>query len=174
MWVWKKRLNSGLWWELIINQTIRLYQDQKVALIHKLALETKIFKTERAKPFKRVTNALIFARSRADYYGLFQGRFIAFEAKSTIKNSWAVNQIKPHQLKYLLEVEQLGGISFCLVAFLTQTRFFVVPMTFLRQNRQSVYSLVQIEKVACETSLRYPGYLDLLSCVKKLTWHSSD
>lgn len=67
--------------------------------------------------------------SQPDFKGLIVGgRCVVFELKGTEYKSIAAARVRPHQLKYLLAVERLGGIAFILVGFGYET-WFRVPAT---------------------------------------------
>ena len=56
--------------------------------------------------------------STTDYNGIYNGKYIDFEAKETTSNtSFPLTNIHKHQLEHLKKVYEQGGISFIIVRF---------------------------------------------------------
>lgn len=64
-----------------------------------------------------------------DFLGCFMGAAVAFDAKDTAEASFPLKHIieKPHQLRFLLDVEKMGGLAFFLVRMKKYDRFFALP-----------------------------------------------
>ncbi|CRH45622.1 Holliday junction resolvase recU [Chlamydia trachomatis] len=88
--------NRGMLLETIINQTNEFYFKNDICLIHK----------------KNLDQAVISSKSSVDYYGIYKGKFIAFEAKSTELSILPLKNIKNHQIEYLNLIQKNGGIAF--------------------------------------------------------------
>lgn len=71
--------NRGMAFEMLINLSKEMYQREGVALINKHATSVKVLKSAGG----RVLNGFYEAKSTVDYDGVYKGRAIAFEAKST-------------------------------------------------------------------------------------------
>ena len=81
--------NRGMLLETIINQTNSFYIINNICLIHKKNLDIK-FSSVVLKDKKLVAkDAKITNKSTVDYYGLWKGKFLAFEAKSTEDKSFS-------------------------------------------------------------------------------------
>lgn len=66
----------------------------------------------------RVFRAFPEKKGTVDYIGVSHGKPIAFDAKSTkIKTSFPLKNIQEHQIRYLQDYEEQGGISFFIVEF---------------------------------------------------------
>ena len=68
-------------------------------------------------PFRSVPNGnsykLIYsAKALCDFVGIYKGTFILMEAKSVSGASFAVNRLKEHQYEQLINIKNLGGLSF--------------------------------------------------------------
>jgi recombination protein U len=104
-------------------------------------------------------NEIAFAfpetKSTVDYIGIWNGRGIAFEAKSTEnKYSFPFSNIEQHQLDFLGEWQQRGGISFFLIHFtLTHRTFFIFLnelMSFQQQHKRKSIPLSWFEEHTAE------------------------
>ena len=64
----------------------------------------------------RVLNEFYEAKSTVDYDGVYKGRAITFEAKSTEKDTrFDLKNIAQYQLDYLEKAEKMGAICFFLM-----------------------------------------------------------
>ena len=64
-----------------------------------------------------------------DFQILYQGHFIAFDAKECRRASWPLDKAKLHQLKALLDVHENGGEAFFLVYFTGLKKLVKFPAT---------------------------------------------
>ena len=63
-----------------------------------------------------VTKGYFKSKSTLDYVGLYKGKYIDFDAKSTkSKTSFPLSNLHSHQLKHLKKVINHGGISFLIL-----------------------------------------------------------
>jgi recombination protein U len=106
---------SGQSFEEILKNSCEYYKFRGIALIHKIPTPWSV-------SYNRATNKVIRAhpeeKSSVDFEGVWHGRSIAFEAKSTReRNRFDLKNIKQHQMDYLKQHQCQGGISFFLVEF---------------------------------------------------------
>jgi recombination protein U len=81
----------------------------------------------------RVLNGFYEAKSTVDYDGVFKGRAIAFEAKSTENlTRFDLKNIAQHQLDYLEKAEKMGAICFFLIEFSKDESVFVAPLSVIQ------------------------------------------
>lgn len=115
--------NSGMFLEELINSTNKFYEENDLALINKVSIPIKI---------KAITDidvlGTISSPSTVDYIGLFQGQFVAFEAKQTTKDKFYISTIKNHQLSFLNKVDKLGGIAFIIFHFSKHEKYYRVEI----------------------------------------------
>ncbi|VEU78721.1 Holliday junction-specific endonuclease [Metamycoplasma arthritidis] len=161
--------NRGMLLETIINQTNNFYLKHGVCLVHKKNLDIKFQKVE-LKDRKLITkNAQISHKSTVDYYGLYQGRFLAFEAKSTEDENFSLKNVKKHQLEYLDLVLWHGGLAFWIIYFKIQNEFILVGHETFRkmiQNKKTLnFDVLKAKGVILE--LQYPGILDYICFARK-------
>ncbi|MED2797895.1 Holliday junction resolvase RecU [Bacillus thuringiensis] len=100
-----------------------------MALINKRPTPVKVLKSKGG----RVLNGFYEAKSTVDYEGVHKGRAIAFEAKSTEKDTrFDLKNIAQHQLDYLEKAEKMGAICFFLIEFSKDKSVFVVPLSVIQ------------------------------------------
>lgn len=148
--------------EQLVNITIQYYLQSRVAFFAKQELGIK-FKTVTNAGLAHLHDARIAAKSTVDYYGLYQGRYISFEAKSTELAHLPLGNIRPHQHAHLLLVHELGGWAFYLVFFKKFGRFFLLEAHQLPATGQKTISLGEMEQLAIEIKLVFPGIIDFLA-----------
>jgi len=107
--------NRGMSLEHLINETNKYYLVNDIALIYKKPTPIAIKSTEYLAN-KIKTTGYLQAKSTLDYVGLYQGKYLDFDAKSTLnKTSLPLNNIHDHQLKHMRLVIKHQGISFLLI-----------------------------------------------------------
>ncbi|MGX5441513.1 Holliday junction resolvase RecU [Bacillus thuringiensis] len=123
------RGNRGMAFEKLINLSNEMYQREGVALINKRATPVKVLKSAGG----RVLNGFYEAKSTVDYDGVYKGRAVAFEAKSTEKDTrFDLKNIAQHQLDYLEKAEKMGAICFFLIEFSKDNSVFAVPLSVIQ------------------------------------------
>ncbi|MGE1044140.1 Holliday junction resolvase RecU [Bacillus wiedmannii] len=129
--------NRGMAFEKLINLSNEMYQREGVALINKRATPVKVLKSAGG----RVLNGFYEAKSTVDYDGVYKGRAVAFEAKSTQSlTRFDLSNIAQHQLDYLEKAEKMGAICFFLIEFSKDQTVFLVPASvvhsYVRMSHQ--------------------------------------
>lgn len=81
-------------------------------------------------------------KSTVDYDGVYKGRAIEFEAKSTENvTRFDLKNIAQHQLNYLEKAEAIGAICFFFIEFSVYKSVFVLPLSviqsYVEMSRQS-------------------------------------
>ena len=82
--------------------------------------------------------------STTDYNGLYNGKYIDFEAKETKNNtSFTLSNIHEHQIKHLENIDNNGGISFIIVRFTKINETYILETRLLKEfinnsNRKSI------------------------------------
>ena len=141
--------NRGMQLEKIINAANDYYLMHDIALITKRPTPINVVKIDYTKG-ATITNAYFEKQSTTDYNGLYQNRYLDFEAKSTqLKTSFPVNNISNHQITHLENVIKHGGIAFFIIEFALKNEVYVLPAsfviaTFKADERKSIpYSLIK-------------------------------
>ena len=127
MGTWKTRGLRGSTLEDLINHTNESYREKKLALIQKIP--TPITPIEIDKSSRHITLAYFDQKSTVDYIGAVQGIPVCFDAKECAVKTFPLQNIHPHQIKFMEEFEQQGGISFIIVNYASLDEMYYVPNT---------------------------------------------
>ena len=100
--------------EEIINRTLSDYRVKKLALIQKIS--TPIVPIAKDKS-GHITKAYFDKKSTVDYIGVVQDIAVCFDAKECENVSFLIKNIHKHQIDFMKEWEEQGGISFLLIYF---------------------------------------------------------
>ena len=112
---WKSRGLRGSVLEESINITNEKYESDRLALIQKIPTPIKPTKINESG---QITLAYFEKKSTVDYIGAVQGIPVCFDAKECSKDKFSLQNVHEHQLKFMNDFEQQGGISFILVYFI--------------------------------------------------------
>ena len=105
----------GMLLESMIEYSNQTYKQKGIALIDKIPTNWKVYFD---KATQKVRNAFPEKKGTVDFIGVSKGKSIAFDAKSTqSKTSFALKNVEEHQMRYLLEHQKHGGVSFFIVYF---------------------------------------------------------
>lgn len=152
--------NKGMFLETLINQTAWVYQNQSTALIYKRHLPISI---QAVNEHGEVKGKLL-AKSTTDYYGVYQGHMLDFEAKQTSFDYFLNSYLKDHQYEHLCQILAHQGISFIVIHFLASDQYFAVGIDIYQQVcRTSKIKLEWFTQHAFELHLIFPGILDLVN-----------
>ena len=127
--------NRGKSLEDDLNETNSYYLTTGIANIHKKPVPIQIVKVEYPSRSAAVIREGYFRTpSTTDYNGVWNGKYIDFEAKETeSKTSFPLKNIHEHQIKHLQSVLEQKGIAFFIVRFSKLDRYFVVPFKMIDQ-----------------------------------------
>lgn len=148
--------NRGMTLEGELNVTNEYYRDIDKAYIYKKPTPIKIVKVDYPSRDKAVIKEAYFTiPSTTDYNGLYNGYYIDFDAKETIsKTSFALNNIHPHQIEHLKNINKHNGISFLIVRFTT------LNMTFLLTTEKLLKYMEETSKKSIPVDFfKQEGYL---------------
>lgn len=107
--------NRGMGLEDDINDSNLYYKEKNLCLITKRPTPINVVKVDYTKG-AIITNAYFEKQSTTDYNGVYKGRYIDFEAKSTIsKTSFPLSNIPKQQIDHLKGVIFHGGIAFFII-----------------------------------------------------------
>ena len=110
MGTWKTRGLRGSTLEDMINLTIDKYRENGIALIQKIP--TPIKPVAMDKDTRRITLAYFDQKSTVDYIGAVQGIPVCFDAKECAVDTFSLQNIHDHQVKFMVNFEKQGGIAF--------------------------------------------------------------
>ena len=144
----------GMFLEFIINYTIEIYKKERKALIFKSA--PKIIINQGKYYFLQ--------QSTVDYHGVYQSKYLCFEAKTTEASILPWKNIKNHQWQFLVLAEQQQAISFIIIYFSTYQKYYLIftkQLLLLKQKKLTI-SLDWIKKNGHEINFISPFILDFI------------
>lgn len=111
--------NRGMTLEDNINESNDYYLHHNIAVIHKKPTPVQIVKVDYPKRSAAVIKEAYFKQaSTTDYNGIFQGRYIDFEAKETRnKTSFPLHNFHEHQIAHMNSIINQDGICFVILCF---------------------------------------------------------
>lgn len=112
---WNVKGLRGSVLEELVNYTNEKYREQKLALVHKIPTSIKPVRFD--KKTRHITMAYFDQKSTVDYMGVCQGIPICFDAKECGNDVFPLSNIHEHQVQFMGEFEEQGGISFLLIYF---------------------------------------------------------
>lgn len=135
--------NRGMSLENDINISNEYYIEHDIAVITKRPTPINVVKVDYSRG-ALITQAYFEEQSTTDYNGVFQGKYIDFEAKSTQKDtSFPLNNITKHQIKHLERVIRHGGIAFFIIEFVHLNEYYLLDAKYVidfynNQERKSI------------------------------------
>jgi len=118
--------NRGMSLEHEINLTLAFYKDKNLALIQKRTTPINVVKVDYNQG-ATITKAYFEKQSSTDYNGIYRGKYLDFEAKSTLqKTSLPIANISSHQIDHLKQVIRLEGIAFFIIEFQSLNHVYLV------------------------------------------------
>lgn len=119
---WNSRGLRGSSLEEFINMTNDTYRTNGLALIQKVP--TPITPINIDKASRHITLAYFDQKSTVDYIGVVQGVPVCFDAKECNKDTFPLENIHRHQVAFMENFEQQGGISFILISYTKRDLFY--------------------------------------------------
>ncbi|HHV10754.1 MAG TPA: Holliday junction resolvase RecU [Clostridiales bacterium] len=112
---WNSRGLRGSMLEELINLTNTKYREKGLALIQKVP--TPITPISIDKDNRHITLAYFEQKSTVDYIGVVQGIPVCFDAKECAVDTFSINNVHEHQITFMKEFEEQGGVSFLLIYY---------------------------------------------------------
>ncbi len=112
---WKSRGLRGSVLEDMINRTNELYLEKGLALIQKIPTPITPMKID--KETRHITLAYFDQKSTVDYIGVVQGIPVCFDAKECNTDTFSMQNLHPHQVRFMEDFEKQGGIAFLLIFY---------------------------------------------------------
>ena len=112
---WNSRGLRGSTLEDMINKTNEKYRENGLALIQKIPTPITPIKME--PETRHITLAYFEQKSTVDYIGAVQGIPVCFDAKECNTDTFPLANIHEHQVEFMRQYEEQGGISFLLIYF---------------------------------------------------------
>ncbi len=131
MGTWKSRGLRGSTLEDMINHSNDIYREKKLALIQKIP--TPITPISIDKSTRHITLAYFDQKSTVDYIGAVQGIPVCFDAKECAVKTFPLQNVHEHQIRFMREFEEQGGIAFIILHFTALDEIYYVPFRKLWQ-----------------------------------------
>lgn len=125
--------NLGMTLESDLDETNKYYLVNDMAIIHKKPTPIQIVDVSYpARNKAKIVEAYYKTPSTTDYNGIYQGRYIDFDAKETSsKTSLPLKNIHLHQIQHLKDVDKHGGIAFLIVHWKHYDEYYYLPCQVL-------------------------------------------
>ena len=128
---WNSRGLRGSTLEELINRTNEQYLEKGLALIQKIP--TPITPIRIDKEHRHITLAYFDQKSTVDYIGAVQGIPVCFDAKECTADTFALQNIHEHQVRFMEQFEKQGGISFLILFYSSRNEIFYLPYADMRK-----------------------------------------
>ena len=163
--------NRGMTLEAELNSSNEYYRKIDKAFIYKKPTPIKITKVDYPSRDKTIIKEAFFTiPSTTDYNGLYNGKYIDFEAKETAsKTAFALTNIHPHQIKHIENIFNHGGISFLIVRFTTLNETYLLPakvfLDFLNKTKRKSIPIIFFREKAYKIKDGFRPRIDYLKII---------
>ena len=127
---WDSRGLRGSQFEIVINQANEKYRELRLGLVQKIPTPIKPVEID---DDRHITLAYFEKKSTVDYIGVVQSFPICFDAKECASSSFSLSNVHEHQFKFMADFEAQGGISFLLIHFTKEDKYYY--MTFFELKK---------------------------------------
>lgn len=161
--------NRGMVLENEINDSNLYYREKNMAIIYKRPTPINIVKVDYSRG-AIITQAYFETQSTTDYNGVYKGRYLDFEAKSTkSKTSFPLSNIAPQQIDHLEKVIEHGGIAFFIISINPLNEVYLIDAKYICNfYREKPRKSIPVESIKEHGHLIKEGYhprLDYLPLV---------
>ena len=122
---WNSRGLRGSTLEEMINRTNEKYLENHLALIQKVPTPITPITIDQAT--RHITLAYFDQKSTVDYIGVVQGVPVCFDAKECNTDTFPLQNIHEHQVRFMEEFERQDGIAFFLISFTKRDQLYYLP-----------------------------------------------
>ncbi|WP_346663563.1 Holliday junction resolvase RecU [uncultured Merdimonas sp.] len=119
---WNSRGLRGSTLEEMVNRTNEWYLEKGLALIQKIP--TPITPVKMDKEHRQITLAYFDQRSTVDYIGAVQGIPVCFDAKECVADTFPLQNIHEHQVRFMDRFEKQDGVAFVLIYYSARNRLY--------------------------------------------------
>ena len=175
--------NRGMALEEELNESNEYYLSRGIAVIHKKPVPIQVVNVKYpARSAAVITEAYFRTPSTTDFNGVWNGKYIDFEAKETKSlTSFPLQNIHDHQVDHMKNVQKHGGIVFFIIKFTVLDRYFIVPYARFESfwermqsgGRKSI-TLSEFEETSMEVAPGFNPRIDYLDAVSTLEWAPED
>ena len=117
--------------EQLINMTNDQYLEKGLALIQKVP--TPITPINIDKESRHITLAYFDRKSTVDYIGAVQGIPVCFDAKECAYDTFSLQNIHPHQIRFMENFEKQDGIAFLIICYTHRNEIYYMPFRDIKR-----------------------------------------
>ena len=128
MTVWKSRGHRGDVLEELLLATNEFYRSKRLGRVDKVSVPIKVIDIDHQG---MITKAFFEKKSTVDFQGIVQGVGIAFDAKETALKSLPLQNVHDHQIEFMHDIDEQGGLAFLIVHFKFCDEYFLIPYEWL-------------------------------------------
>lgn len=160
--------NRGMDLETLINKTNQYYLDNDIAVIYKKPTPIKIIKTNKKE--NKITSAVFNYHSTTDYNGVCNGKYLDFEAKTTIsKTSFPLSNFKNYQLEHFKKVLIQNGLPFVIFELKNYGEFYLLYykdlIEYFKNNKRNSLPVKFIKEKGHRINLMLNPPLDYIKII---------
>ncbi|MFV0254833.1 MAG: Holliday junction resolvase RecU [Erysipelotrichaceae bacterium] len=166
--------NRGMSLEKDLKITNQYYLDMEIAAIYKKPTPIQIVKVDYPnRQSAKITEAYYVEPSTTDYNGIYQGKYLDFEAKETkSKTAFPLNSIHQHQIEHLKIINKQKGISFVIIRFSSFSEDYLLIteklLEFIKNNKRKSIPYQWIKKEAALIPMKFNPRIDYLCIIDKI------
>lgn len=154
-----------------INQTNEYYKLHDIAIIYKKPTPIRVVQVE--YPKNKIKEAYFNEPSTLDYTGIYQGKYLEFDAKETLsKTSFPLSNIHAHQLEHIKKVINHGGIAYLIVRFSNLNQTFLLLgndlISFINTEERKSIPLEYFKKKGYLIEIKYAPRLDYIKIIDNI------
>lgn len=128
---WNSRGLRGSGLEDLINRTNETYANNNLCLIQKIP--TPITPVEINHSTRQITLAYFDKKSTVDYIGAVQGIPVCFDAKESKTDTFPLQNVHEHQVRFMKEFEKQQGIAFLIILFTERNVYYYMTYNELQK-----------------------------------------
>ena len=160
--------NRGMTLENDINLTNEYYKEKGIALIYKKPIPIKVLKINSTKT--RIEDAFYEKKSTLDYSGIYQEKYLEFDAKETnSKTSFPLSNLHNHQYLHIKDILKFKGIAFLIVRFNYHNKTYLLKgqtlIDYIENTNKKSIPLSFFEDNCQEIKIKYTPRLDYLKII---------
>ena len=152
---WNSRGLRGSVLEDLVNRSNEIYLEKGLALIQKIP--TPITPIQIDKQSRHITLAYFEQKSTVDYIGCVQGIPVCFDTKECISDTFALQNLHDHQVRFMTNFEKQGGVAFLLIYYSSRDLFYYLPyrdmMEFWNRKESGGRKSFRIEELNMDYTL---------------------
>lgn len=166
--------NRGMDLESDLNITNEYYRQINKSYIYKKPTPIKIVKVDyKTRKLATITEAYFKEPSTTDYNGIYNGKYIDFEAKETKSTtSFNLNNIHKHQIMHLKNISNNGGIAFLIIRFVKLDQTYLLKdidlFDFIKENNRKSIPLTYFKEKGYIIKNKINPRVDYLEIIDKI------